>query len=216
MKKNIFRILLGLALFLLPFTAVKAASTKAGDNIYVSKDEIVNGNLYAAGQSITIDGNISGDLIAAAQTINVNGRIEGDIIAASQSITINGEVGGNVRVAGNSLSINGTVARNVNAFGADVIFGANSRIGWDAYVAGANLESRGTIDGSLSGWAGKALITGNIGKDLNLKLANSNAVLTIEPGAVINGNVTYTAKNPAQISNKAEIHGQVNQLTFLV
>jgi cytoskeletal protein CcmA (bactofilin family) len=197
----------------LPLAAVRAADTKTGNSVYVAKDEIVSGNLYAAGGTITVDGTVSGDLIAAAQTINVNGRVEGDIIAAAQTIIINGEVGGNIRIAGNSLTLNGKVSRNVNAFGANIIFGADSRIGWDAYLAGANAEARGTIDGGLSGQAGQILISGKIGKDLNLKLGNGgvNQQLTIAPETIINGDVIYASQNPANISDQASIAGKTQR-----
>jgi cytoskeletal protein CcmA (bactofilin family) len=213
---KIFKILILSALFLLPLTAVRAADTKTGNSVYVAKDEIISGNLYAAGGTITVDGTISGDLIAAAQTINVNGRIEGDIIAAAQNLTINGDVGGNVRVAGNSVILNGKVSRNVNALGTNIIFGADSRIGWDAYLAGSNAEVRGIIDGGLSGQAGQVLISGKIGKDLNLKLTNGNLPqqLIIVPEAIINGNITYTAPNLANISDQAKIAGKIQQNTL--
>jgi cytoskeletal protein CcmA (bactofilin family) len=212
MKNKIFGVFIFLALFLLPSAALRAADAKTGDSVYVAKEEIIAGNLYVAGQTVTIDGTIAGDLIAAAQTINVNGRVEGDIIAAGQDITVNGEVGGNVRVAGNSLTINGAVARNVNAFGANIVFGSDSRIGWDVYLAGVQVEARGVIDGNLSGHAGQALIAGQIGKDVNLKLnkGGANQELTITSEALIAGNVVYTSQNTAKISPNV-ISGQVEQ-----
>lgn len=213
MKTKVFTIFAVLALVFLPFTALKAANTRTGNSIYVSGEEIISGNFYAVGQDITIDGTISGDLITVAQTLTVNGRVEGDIIAASQDIIINGSVGGNVRVAGNSLAINGAVARNVNTFGSKVIFGPDSRIGWDVYLVGVSTEMRGTIDGSLSGQSGQALIAGKIGENVNLKLANggTNQKLTITSGAIINGDVIYASNNAANISEKSSIAGKVQQ-----
>ncbi len=213
MKSKITKILLLLALILLPLGAVKAMDTKTGNSIYVAKDEIVTGNLYAAGNTITIDGTVSGDLIAAAQTINVNGRVEGDIIAAAQTINVNGEVGGNVRVAGNAITLNGAVARNVNIFGSNLVLGPNSQIGWDVYAAGASLDARGAINGSLSGSTGRALVSGKIGKDLNLKMSENNLSegLIISPEASVGGEVNYTAKKSAQISEKANIGGKISQ-----
>jgi cytoskeletal protein CcmA (bactofilin family) len=215
MRNKTFKVLIIVALCLLPLTAIKATGAKTGDNIYVAKDEVMSGNLYAAGQTVTIDGVVGGDVIAAAQTININGRVEGDIIAVAQDVTINGEVGGNVRIAGNSLTVNGTVTRNVNSFGANIVFGSESRVGWDVYLAGANIETRGTIDGNLDGYAGKALITGKIGKNINLKLdrGDDNQKLTIAPEAIIGGDVTYTSKNAASISEKASVAGKVAQQT---
>jgi len=213
MKNKKIIIFLFLALILLPFLAVQAADTKAGGAIYVATDEIVSGNLFAAGQTITIDGTISGDLIAAAQTINVNGRIEGDLIAAAQTINVNGEIGGNIRIAGNSLSINGTVARNVNAFGNNVMIGNNAKIGWDVWLAGNTAEVRGLIEGSLGGHAGQAFVSGKIGKDVNLELSDQGLShgLVVSPEAVINGDLIYTSKETARISDQASLGGQIEQ-----
>ncbi|HBA36268.1 TPA: hypothetical protein DCZ15_00110 [Candidatus Falkowbacteria bacterium] len=213
MKNKISKIFWLSVLILAPVLAVNAANTKASDSIYVAKEEIVSGNLYAVGQTIIIDGSISGDLIAAAQTITVNGRVEGDVIAAAQDITINGEVGGNIRIAGNSLIINGSTVRNVNAFGNNIVLGADSRVGWDVYLAGARAELRGIVDGGFSGHVGQSLITGKIGKNVNLKLTrgqvNQNLAVTAE--AIINGDLIYTSKESAQISDKADIGGKIEQ-----
>lgn len=213
MKTKVFTILAALTLCLLPLTSLRAAGARAGNSIYVAEGEIVDGNFYAIGENITVDGTISGDLIAIAQTITVNGRVEGDIITISQDATINGSVGGNIRLAGNSSTINGAVARNVNTFGNKIVFGPDSRVGWDIYLVGANAEMRGTIDGSLSGQAGQALITGKIGKNVNLKLSSSGSgqKLTIASGAIVNGDVIYTANNAASISEKSSIAGKVQQ-----
>lgn len=214
MKNKITKILLLLAIIiLLPFGAAKAMDAKTGDSIYVAKDEIVSGNLYAAGNTITIDGTVSGDLITAAQTINVNGRVEGDIIAIAQTITINGEVGGNIRVAGTAITLNGVVARNVNIFGSNLVLGPNSQIGWDVYAAGASLEERGTIAGSLSGNIGRVLIAGKINKNINITMSENNLSegLIISPEATVGGEIIYTAKKVAQISDKANIGGKIEQ-----
>lgn len=213
MKGKITKILLFLALILLPLGAAKAFDTKTGDSIYVAKDEIVGGNLYAIGNNITIDGSVSGDLIAIAQTVNVNGRIDGDIIVAAQNISVNGEVGGNIRVAGTAITLNGSVERNVNAFGSSIIFGNDSRVGWDIYAAGATLEMRGIVDGDLSGSAGRALVSGKISKNINLKMSENSLSegLVVSPEAIINGDIIYSSKSPAQISEKASIGGQVSQ-----
>ena len=215
MPSKITKLILVFALILLPLGAAKAFDAKTGDSIYVPKDEIVSGNFYAAGNTITVDGTISGDLIAIAQTVNVNGRVEGDIIAAAQNITVNGEVGGNIRVAGTVITLNGLVARNVNAFGENIVLGTTSHIGWDIFGAGNSLESRGNIEGGLAGNFGHALVAGQVGKNINIKLFEngSDGVLVVSPEATIGSGIIYTAKNAAQISEKAKVTGAVEQKT---
>lgn len=207
MKSKIIKILLFFALVLFPLGAAKALDTKTGDSVYVSKNEIISGNLYAVGDTITIDGSISGDLIAFAQTININGNIEGDVIALTQNITINGEVNGNVRAAGELISINGPVAKNVNLFGKNIILGEKSVIGWDVLAASGSFESRGLIDGSLNGDFGHALISGKINKGVDLKMSKNgyDGILIISSEAAIGKNLIYTAKDSAQISETAKI-----------
>lgn len=213
MKTKIFTILAFLVLIFFPLATLKAANTRTGNSIYIPNEEIINGNFYAVGEDITVDGAIGGDLIAASQTLTVNGRVEGDIIAVGQNIIINGSVGGNVRIIGDSLTINGAVNRNVNTIGNKITFGPDSKIGWDIYLIGASAEMRGTIDGSLSGQTGSALIAGKIGENVNLKLpkGNNNQKLTITAAAIINGDVAYTSNNAANISDKASIAGKVQQ-----
>ncbi|MFA6995538.1 MAG: polymer-forming cytoskeletal protein [Patescibacteria group bacterium] len=214
MNNKILGFFLFFLLFFFPLAAVKAADAQVGDSVYVTKEQIISGNLYTAGQTVTVDGTISGDLIALAQNVTVNGSVGGDVIVLAQNVTVNGSVGGNIRIAGNNLTINGTVIRNVNAFGASIILGANSHVGWDVYLAGQNIETRGIIDGDLSGQAGQILIAGKIGKSINLKLSNkesSQKLLVIAPEAVISGDVIYTSKNLADISSKASIAGKVQQ-----
>ncbi len=214
MKSYLSKIIVFLALVLLPLGCAHAQETKTGDSIYIPKDEIVSGNLYAAGNVITVDGNISGDLIAIAQMITVNGRVDGDIIAAGQNLTVNGEVGGNIRVAGTTITLNGPVVRNVNALGSNIVLGSTSKIGWDVYAAGINLESRGDIEGGLSGHVSKALISGKVAKNINLTLADDklDEGLVISPEAVIGGDIIYTSTKQASISEKASLGGVLKQI----
>ncbi len=212
MRLKNLKIVLFLALFLTPFAVVKAANFEANSAVYVAKDQIIAGNLYATGQTVTIDGNIAGDLIVAARTINVNGRVDGDIIAAASNITVNGEVGGNIRVLASAINLNGPVARNINAFGANVILGNNSKVGWDVLLMAAGAEVRGEIDGSLSGRANQILIAGQINKNVDLNLdRQANQSLTVSNDAIIKGDLNYTSRSAAKIANPTSISGKVNQ-----
>jgi len=212
MKRLSLKITLLLALLILPVGIVHASGLEAGNNVYVTKDQIISGNFFATGDTITIDGTINGDLISAAKTINVNGHIDGDIIAIAQSVNVNGDVGGNVRVVTNSLNLNGSVGRNVSAASNDIIMGPNSNIGWDALILAVNTEIRGNITGSLNGRIVQGLIAGKIGKNVDLTLANSSKQsLIVSPETVIGGDFNYTSNNTANISDKASITGKTTQ-----
>lgn len=219
MKKT--TLLFCLALLLLPFTA-SAYAVKTADSVYVPKTETIEGNLYAAGANVTVEGKVNGDVICAGQAINISGEVAGDVICAGQTINITGNVGGSVRAAGNSININGKVSRNVMAFGAAVLLSGSSNVGWDALVAGANIDILGKIAGDLHGAGANFNLAGEVGKNVSLKIDNrvkaekpglafkeNGSGLKIGPGAVINGELKYTSGQDAAIDAKAVIKGKV-------
>lgn len=190
--------------------AAKAFSTKAGNAVYVAGNETISGNLFAAGQTITVEGRVTGDVICAGQVININGVIEGDVICAGETININGQVNGNVRVAGSSININGKIARNAMFFGANIYLGDSSSVGWDVFMAGASGEFRGKIGRGLQGNGASMVISGEIKNDVLLNIdSSSKSNIFITQGAKIGGNLNYTAGKEAVIADNAIISGEV-------
>jgi cytoskeletal protein CcmA (bactofilin family) len=200
-----------LAVMLMPLTAF-AYSIKKGDSVYVPKDETIEGNLYAAGSSITIEGKVTGDVICAGQSISISGDVAGDVICAGQSIDIKGNIGGNLRLAGNTINLSGQVARNAMTFGNTIVTSASSNIGWDLLALGNIFELRGNIGRDLYGSMAKANLAGQVGKNVNLHFGSKNGNVnsfTIDDTAKINGDVKYTSSNNAIINNGAVIKGKL-------
>ncbi len=212
-KKKLLAIFFTLSFVaLMPF-ATKAFSVKSGESVFTPKDQIIDGNLYAAGSTITIDGQVTGDVVCAAQTVNISAKVDGDVICAAQTINITGDVLGNVRVAGNFINLSGTVGRNMNAFGASVIMSEKGKIGWDLLVAGVQTEIRGQIDGNLHGSAKYMTMAGKVAKNLdiridsNLEKKDQGRLEIIDTGSV-GGDVIYTGVNEAKLV-KEKVRGRI-------
>lgn len=210
MKKT--TLLACLVLLLLPFAA-SAYSIKTADSVYVPKTETIEGNLYAAGANVTVEGKVNGDVICAGQSINISGEVAGDVICAGQSVNITGNVGGSVRAVGNSINLSGKISRNAMAFGASILSAGGSSIGWDMLAVGAFAQIAGNIGGDLYGSLGQATISGQIGKNVNLYFGQQNKktnspVLTIADTARINGDVKYKSDKNADIAAGAVIKGE--------
>jgi len=208
MKKTSLKLMLiALLIVLFPLSA-NAFVVKSDDVVKVGQDEIIEGNLYAAASSITINGTVKGDLICAAQTININGPIEGDIICAGQTININSYVGGNIRVAGNTININSKVGRNVMAFGNVVHFGSGADVGWSAMVAGANVNVMGKVGGTLHGGGENVTVDAEVAKSVDFDAKT----LVIGDNAKIGADLNYVEynKGEVEVSDKAVIAGKIN------
>ncbi|MDP2736396.1 MAG: polymer-forming cytoskeletal protein [bacterium] len=209
MKKT--TLLACLAILVLPLAA-SAYSVKNSDSVYVSKDEVIEGNLYAAGTTLTIDGKVTGDVFCAGQSININGEVEGDVFCAGQSININGKIGGSLRVAGNSITLNGQVARNAVTIGASIVTADSSSVGWDLLILGNIFELRGNIGRDLYGSATKVNLAGQVGKNIDLNFGaknNNDKSLIISSTAKIDGEVKYKSDKDAAIDPGAVIKGEV-------
>lgn len=202
------------ALLFLPVMS-QAYTVKSDDFIYISKDEVVDGNLYFKSQSLTIEGTVNGDVIGFAPNIQINGQINGDLISISQNISINGHVSGNLRALSNNLIINGIIEKNVNLLGETVSLGNSGQVHKDFLVKALNGEFRGVIGGNLHGELLTALIGGEIKENINLKMDKREqkkyiSSLTIEESANVLGNLNYRAGNSADIRSE-NIKGEIKK-----
>lgn len=206
---------LALAVALLLPVATFAKSVKMEESVYVPKDQTVDGTLFTAGSSITIDGVVKGDLICAGQSIVINGTIEGDMLCAGSSIIVNGKIGGSVRSAGSSIVLNGSVGRTAMVAGASVTIAPQAVIGWDAMIGSANAHVGGEVKRDLYGAGANAQITGTVGRHVALWLDEGNnknkdyTALTVAKQAKVGGNITYTGRSEATIEEGATIGGEV-------
>lgn len=218
-NRKIQALLVFVALLTIP-VSVYAFSVQNGNSVYVAKDQTVEGNLYAAGESIIVDGHVTGDIFCAGQSININGVVDGDVICVGQTISVNGSVGGSVRTAGNNIEIRGKVDRGLTAAGANINLAKDSSIGWDALVAAASMNTSGTIGRSLMGAGANFVLGGSVGNDVSLYLdsntSKNNPELTALDSAVVGGSISYTSKNVASISPKAQIKGKVSHNTLQI
>lgn len=202
---------MSLLLLLLP-VGVLAYEIKTGDSVYVPAEETIEGNLYAAGSNINIQGKVNGDVICAGRSINITGEVAGDVICAGQNINVQSKLGGSLRLAGQTINFSGQAARNAQLFGESVLTEAGSSIGWDLLTAGNTLDLSGKIGQNLHGALAKADISGQIGKNVSLYFDGANnqaAPLTIGSTAKIGGDLKYRSSANAIIENGSTIGGNV-------
>ncbi|HLC30241.1 MAG TPA: polymer-forming cytoskeletal protein, partial [Dehalococcoidia bacterium] len=119
--------------------------------LVVPASETVEGDLYATGQTVTINGTIKGDLAAAGSTVTVNGTVEGDVAAAAGQVTISGAVHGDIRAAGGTVTITGPVDEDVLAAAGSLSVEPGAKIGRDLYFGAGSANVAGSIRGDVVG-----------------------------------------------------------------
>ncbi|MFI5270561.1 MAG: hypothetical protein ACHQT9_00765 [Candidatus Saccharimonadales bacterium] len=182
-----------------------AQSIRHGMTVNVNKSEVVDGSVWASGNTVDISGTVDGDVYCAGQTVDISGTIHGDVLCAAQTLTISGKVDGSVRVAGQTVSLSGQIGRSLNALGQSVTIDGLARVGQDASVGAANLTQNGVIGRDLLLGGATVVLNGNVGRDIKGAATN----LTVNSGAKVGGNLDYTSANNASISSGAVISGKV-------
>lgn len=204
MKKRIFILVAIMAMVFLFTPMAMAFKFKSGNNITVSKNELIDEDLYISGGNLSIDAPVKGDLVAAGGQITVNGDVEGDIIAAGGMMRLNGNVTESERIAGGMITVNGHIKKDIFVFGGNIEIAKNCQVDGDLVVSGGNLVCNGNIGRSIIASAGTIIIGGTVEKDVNI---DSTGSLTIGSGAVIKGNLKYASPQRADIKPDAKIKG---------
>ncbi|HEY9245818.1 MAG TPA: hypothetical protein VIO11_03130 [Candidatus Methanoperedens sp.] len=197
MKNYIFKIFLILFIVNILPSIASASEFRSGDTLVITKNEVVNDDIYFAGSSVTVDGTINGDLVVAGGEIKVNGKINGSVMAAGGTITINGIVTNDIRAAGGEVRIGGNVEENVLVFSGNLILDKNARIGRDLTLGAGTASIDGSVDGNIDGGVSNLEIGGATKGNVTVRIDNS---IRISPGATIGGNLEYTAPSQGEIS----------------
>lgn len=213
--RNWQRVVLGLALVAMPVSALAAGTNAAhpGKYVYVSKDQVIEGNFYTAGDTVDINGTVNGDIIVAGGNINITGAVSGDVIAVGGRVHVSGPVQGDLRVAGGDISVDSVIGKNATVAGGNVTFSKSSAVGWEAMVFAGMLNMQGRVVKDLRGAVGQATINNEIGRDVWLKIGGDGA-LVLQPDAKINGNLSYMSPAPAQVFSGATIQGEMKYQPF--
>ncbi len=216
-------------------TPALAFDGRGGDTVTVPANEVVNDDLYVAGETITIDGTVKGDVVAFGQTIIINGTVEGDLIAAGKEVIINGTVQDDARIAGAILFVgeNAKVGSDIIGAGASLEAQKGSSIGQDVVFAGGQALLAGEITRNVNASTGGLELRGTIGGDVqadvgddedgynggmgsfipepSVAIPNVKSGLTIDPAAKIGGALEYTSAKQLTIPDSV-VAGKVTHL----
>ncbi len=203
MKKILASILFSFLVFLFSTTSLYAADFHANKTVTLDKTNTNLHDVYLFGGTLITDTPITNDLVAAGGNINVNADVSGSVLAAGGTIIIHGNVGNTIRVAGGNITIDGAVARDVVILGGNVILTSHARVNGDVVFAGGSLDVEAPVNGKLVINGGAVRIDNVVGGDVSGNIRQ----LTLGPKTYINGNLTYSSPQKAQIENGASIKG---------
>ncbi len=174
-----------------------------GESILI--EQSVSKDLYLAGRDIDILATVDGDVTAAGQRVTIDGQVNRDVIAAGERVVVRGVVQDDLRAAGRTVSVTGDVFGHVVAAGQVISIGPDTVIGDWAWLAGETIDVTGSVTEELKVVGRTILIDGEIHG--NTELIGQD--IRIGPTGKIHGDLIWRSPNPLNLSEKAEIGGQL-------
>lgn len=153
-------------------TATPVATDTSVGTLFLAKptvDATINheGDVFAAGQNVSLKGKIIGNLFVAGNNVTLPKDLEvrGSVFAAGQSVKSEAMVYGQVYLAGQNITDSSEVVGDIKAAGATILLSGKYNY---AYLGGQNSTFSGTANyglrmaGETSTITDEAKITGNI------------------------------------------------------
>jgi len=200
----------GLLLLTLAGVSAKDASAAAlrhSKNFVLPSAETIHDDLYVAGTTVDIQGNVDGDLIVCGQTVTIGGTVTGDVIAAGRDVTIAGSVGGTVRAAGNAVTVDGAVGHDALVACGTLVIGPRATVGRDVLAGAGNSSFGGRIERDVRVGSTSASFSGSVG---GVVYAHAKE-LRLSDGAVLEHDLFYTSQNELTKSSGAVVKGRVER-----
>ena len=183
----------------------RAQVAEAGTVVTVPSGEVREGDLYAAGEAVRIDGRLAGDLLAFGQRVLVDGQVDGDLFAAGRTIDLRGPVGDAARVAGDQLTVDTTIDGDLIAAGNRLQLLDGAVVRGRLMAAGSIVELEGTVEENLRVAAGEIIVRGTVRGDARVMADR----LELAPGARIDGDLDYRTRTPLSAEEAARVGGAV-------
>ncbi len=187
------------------FSAFAQQNLASGNTVVLKRDQTINSDYFATGESVTISGTVNGDAYVAGGNILIDGRINGDLLVAGGTVTIRGTITDDVRAAGGNITVSGNIGKNITAAGGDVHITDAARIAGSLTSGAGNVSVFAPIGRGITVGAGNVTIGSAVNGTINAGVGN----LTLTPDARINGNINYWSEANAQVSPGASVSGQI-------
>lgn len=182
MNKKIKKFFLILIIIVVNFNSVFASTSdlinlgifdKSYISSSVSKEKLLPFiNMFS--ENATYDTNLkSSGVSISGKSINVDKNLQGtQIISASDTVTISGEVE-YAKIIATNVIIKGKISKDVLILAKSVFITETASIGNDAIIFAGKVEMRGNVSGSLIVSTGDFYLSGNVGRDLRIKVAGT-------------------------------------------
>lgn len=208
--KRLFTLFAGFVLFgFCSSPAMAKVMTMEKGTVVVAEDEVIEDDLYIAGEGVEIEGEVNGDVYAAGGTVTVTGQISGDLVIGGGEVRVSGTVGDDLWVgAGNVYLTGAIIGDGMNVGAGSVVIDEESTIGGSLLAGTGRLENDAPVGRNLMVGAGMLRLDAPVGGEMRV------GGETIELGgkAQVAGDLTYMSEAELTLAEGASIAGETRRV----
>ena len=210
------RLLIVLLALSLPSSALER---RHSEFVTVPASETVDDTLWAAGNTVRVEGVINGDLLAFGGTVEVRGTIKGDLVSFAKRTVVSGRVEGSVYNFSRSLDLDGQLGHSIYGFTQSLRVDDRGNVGDGIVVAAGDVSLEGDVKRGVDMLlSGNADVSGSIGRELTI----AGGSLTLTNTARVGGNLSARVRqlkdvhiaDGALIAGKRDIQLRVRKSQF--
>lgn len=217
-------LLLPLMLVMLSGHRSEAMLVRAGEDVFVSREESLSEDLTLFASTISVDGYVDADVIAFSRSLVITGVINHDLQGGAETVDLTGQVGDDLRIGGRYVDVRGPVGDDAIAFCERFTLGTSGRVGGEARVWCSEAYFQGDVDGNLRASCGRAEVHGHVGGDLAIEAESIKisgpvdgdadlkaASIILLPGCIIAGSLSYSSPDEIEIQEGARVMGSIER-----
>jgi cytoskeletal protein CcmA (bactofilin family) len=178
--------LLMAALCLAPSASDAHFGLHSHEDFVLPAGEIHSGTLLVSGGSVDIDGVVDGDLVALAERLTVRGEVRGNVLTASRIAELTGTVQGSVFCLCRTARAPGSIEQDLYTFAEEVLLPAGGRVGRNLTAAADEAVLEGAVGRDLVLLdTDRAEVRGRIGRNID----GLSSAIRLREGARVGGDV---------------------------
>lgn len=203
-----YTLILGV-LLLLPTSLFAAGPVvRSGETVTVEAKQVLEGDFYGLGQTITLSGAAEHDVYVAGGSVTINAPVVEDLVILGGSAQVHGEVKDDVRIVAGEAVLAKPVLGDVVILGGTVRILSTATIGGDLIFLGGDVTVDGPVTGSVYGTSGKVRINAHVGGDVDVRVGES---FTLGDAADVAGKVSYKGQNELVRAQGAVVGGTITR-----
>jgi cytoskeletal protein CcmA (bactofilin family) len=184
---------------------VLAAMLLAAIPVAADSSDTGGDDVFRAGSEVRADGPVRGSFYATGGDIDLAYPVAKDAYLAGGDIRVHAPVGGNLGMAGGDLALETSVGGKARLIGGQISVGPQAAVAGSLELDGGQVTMRGKAAQNMTVRAGAVIIDGEIDGDVKIEARE----ITLRPGALIKGSLTYTSRHEMNLDTGAQVQGAV-------